>query len=71
MESELTLNEDFLRADDLIRDNKISEALKLLESIILEDPGFGKAHNHIGWIYETKLSVFYQLCLFSFQPRQV
>ena len=55
MESELTLNEDFLRADDLIRDNKISEALKLLESIILEDPGFGKAHNHIGWIYETKL----------------
>ncbi|MBL7936407.1 MAG: hypothetical protein JNM51_11440 [Bacteroidia bacterium] len=48
-------NEDFLKADELIKDNKISEALGLLQSIILEEPSFGKAHNHIGWIYETKL----------------
>jgi len=48
-------NEDFLRADELIKENKISEAMVLLQSIILEEPSFGKAHNHIGWIYETKL----------------
>ncbi len=27
----------------------------MLEAIIAEDPSFSKAHNHLGWIYETKL----------------
>ena len=62
--------EDMLfEADDLIRINKISEAVSLLESIIAQAPDFGKAYNHLGWIYETKLKDYpraetnYRQCL--------
>lgn len=48
--------EDLLfEADDLIRDNKIAQAVTLLESIIAQAPDYGKAYNHLGWVYETKL----------------
>lgn len=46
--------EKFLRADRLINDGKISEAAHMLEEILSEAPDFGKAHNHMGWLYETK-----------------
>lgn len=55
MDKSTTFETNFLKADDLIRENKISDAIELLESIIYEEPDFGKAHNHLGWIYETKL----------------
>lgn len=55
MKDKFELNKLFLEADDLIKDKKIGEALKLLDFIIKEDPNFGKAHNHIGWIYATAL----------------
>jgi tetratricopeptide (TPR) repeat protein len=42
-------------ADQLIKDNKIEEAVAVLERIIQEEPTFGKAHNHLGFIYETKI----------------
>jgi len=62
--------EDMLfEADDLIRNNKISDAIHLLEGIIAQAPDYGKAYNHLGWIYETKLKEYakaesmYQQCL--------
>lgn len=48
------LEEKFLKADQLIAENKLSEAAKMLEDILFEAPDFGKAHNHMGWLFETK-----------------
>ena len=45
-------------ADRLIAEQKIGEAFAKLQSIIQEMPEFGKAYNHIGWIYETKYKDF-------------
>jgi tetratricopeptide (TPR) repeat protein len=66
--------EDMLfEADDLIRNNKIADAVALLEGIILQAPDFGKAYNHLGWVFETKLKDFaraermYRQCL-AFNP---
>jgi len=55
MENENLEYEDMLlEADELIRNNKIADAVLLLESIINQTPDYGKAYNHLGWIYETK-----------------
>lgn len=48
------LEEKFLKADALIGENKLSEAAKMLEDILSDAPDFGKAHNHMGWLFETK-----------------
>lgn len=48
------LEEKFLVADRLINDGKISEAAHTLDEILQEAPDFGKAHNHLGWLHETK-----------------
>lgn len=48
------LEERFLKADALIGENRLSEAAKLLEDILCDAPDFGKAHNHMGWLFETK-----------------
>ena len=48
------LEEKFLTADKLISENKLSDAAKLLEEILEEAPDYGKAHNHMGWLFETK-----------------
>ena len=50
----IRMEDMFMEADRLISDQKIGEAFAKLESIIEEMPSFGKAHNHLGWIYETK-----------------
>lgn len=42
----------------LISDQKIGEAFSKLTGITEEMPTFGKAYNHIGWIYETKYKDF-------------
>ena len=55
MEKDTLLETKFLRADELISEKRISEAIEMLESIIYEEPNFGKAHNHLGWIYETQI----------------
>ncbi|MFN4121827.1 MAG: tetratricopeptide repeat protein [Flavobacteriales bacterium] len=56
MADEYLIYEDMLfEADALIKDNHISEAVHLLEDIISRAPDFGKAYNHLGFIYETKL----------------
>ena len=53
-ETNYDLEEKFLTADRLISENRLSEAAKTLEEILEEAPDFGKAHNHLGWLYETK-----------------
>jgi len=54
-EDNLIFEDLLFEADGLIRDNKISDAVALLENIISRAPDFGKAYNHLGYIYETKL----------------
>lgn len=46
--------QQFLLADDLIKEKNFESAVDVLHNILYEDPNFGKAHNHLGWIYETK-----------------
>ena len=58
-----------LEADELIRSNKIADAIHLLEGMISQAPDYGKAYNHLGWVYETKLKEYalaetmYKQCL--------
>jgi Tfp pilus assembly protein PilF len=54
METNFDIEEKFLQADQLIADNRLAEAAKMLETILEEAPDFGKAHNHMGWLFETK-----------------
>jgi Tfp pilus assembly protein PilF len=52
------LEEKFQEADKMINDGRISDAAHVLEAILTEAPDFGKAHNHMGWLYETKFKNF-------------
>ena len=69
----LQSDELFFEADGQIAQGKISEALTTLEAILLEDPTYGKAYNHMGWIYETKFKdykkaeEFYKKC-YAYTP---
>jgi tetratricopeptide (TPR) repeat protein len=53
-ETNYELEEKFLLADRLINENQLKEAAQLLDEILAEAPDFGKAHNHMGWLHETK-----------------
>lgn len=53
-ETNFDIEEKFLQADQLIGEARLSEAAKMLEDILVEAPDFGKAHNHMGWLFETK-----------------
>jgi len=48
----------FLEVGKAIDERDISGAKELLEEILCIDPGYGRAHNHLGWIYETKIKDF-------------
>lgn len=52
------LHEKFIRADELIKDKLFSDAIQLLNEIIQDDPTFGKAYNHLGWIYDTQFKEY-------------
>ncbi|MET3731680.1 hypothetical protein [Moheibacter stercoris] len=41
-----------------IDERDLSGAKLLLEELLSIDPGYGRAHNHLGWIYETKIKDF-------------
>lgn len=63
-------NQELLdNADQCIKDGKIDNAVNILNEILMDDPLFGKAHNHLGYIYETKMRDYkkaedhYKLCL--------
>lgn len=48
------LDDMFFEADNLIREKRITEAFSILETILIEAPDYGKAYNHLGWIYDTQ-----------------
>ncbi|HUH34535.1 MAG TPA: hypothetical protein VL022_01760 [Moheibacter sp.] len=48
----------FLEVSKAIDEQNLAEAKTLLEEILTIDPAYGRAHNHLGWIYETKIKDF-------------
>lgn len=50
----------FALADIDIKDGFIERAHNQLENILKTNPSFGKAHNHLGWLNETKYQNFEQ-----------
>lgn len=48
----------FLEVGRAIEEQDLAEAKVLLEEILVIDPAYGRAHNHLGWIYETKIKDF-------------
>ena len=52
--SEMECEELFAQADRLLNDGVIMEAVDKLSTILKRNPRFGKAYNHLGWVYETK-----------------
>ncbi|MDQ3751211.1 MAG: hypothetical protein M3367_19670 [Acidobacteriota bacterium] len=54
----LECEEMFAGADLLIKEEKITDAFEKLKKVIHRNPQFGKAYNHLGWIYEYKYNQF-------------
>ena len=52
--AELEAEEMFAQADRLLTEGVILEAVEKLTQILKRNPHFGKAYNHLGWVYETK-----------------
>ena len=52
--AELECEELFIQADRLLGENATLEAVEKLSQILKRNPRFGKAYNHLGWVYETK-----------------
>ncbi len=52
--AEMECEELFAQADKLLNDGVIMEAVEKLSQILKRNPRFGKAYNHLGWVYETK-----------------
>lgn len=50
----LEADQMFFEADQKIKDGKTTEALAQLVNLIEQYPEYGRAYNHIGFIYETK-----------------
>jgi tetratricopeptide (TPR) repeat protein len=50
----LRYDEWFYESDRHIKEGKFADAMQTLESIVAEEPRYGKAHNHLGWLYETR-----------------
>ncbi|HHG84010.1 MAG TPA: tetratricopeptide repeat protein [Bacteroidetes bacterium] len=61
--------EAFFRADQLIEEGKIAEAAVILFKLVADFPDYGRAYNHLGYIYETKYrenqkaEAYYKKCL--------
>ncbi len=52
--AELEAEELFFQADKLLNEGVIMEAVEKLTLLLKRNPRFGKAYNHLGWVYETK-----------------
>lgn len=52
--AELECEELFAQADRLLTEGVTMEAVEKLSQILKRNPRFGKAYNHLGWVYETK-----------------
>jgi len=44
----------FLEAEKAFDEGNHREGKRLLTEILTEEPSFGRAHNHLGWLYKTK-----------------
>ena len=51
---EMECEELFAQADKLLNDGVVMDAVDKLAQILKRNPRFGKAYNHLGWVYETK-----------------
>ena len=38
-------------AEQLIYDNRVNDAIALLQNLLYDEPGYGYLHNHLGWAY--------------------
>lgn len=57
MEEDVSYVENlFLKADTSISEGKIPEGKEPLEELLQQYPDYGRAHNHLGWVYCTKYS---------------
>lgn len=52
--AELESEELFAQADRLLNEGIVLDAVDKLTQILKRNPRFGKAYNHLGWVYETK-----------------
>jgi len=52
--AETEAEEMFATADRLLNEGVVMEAVEKLSQILKRNPRFGKAYNHLGWIFETK-----------------
>ncbi len=52
--TEMECEDLFAQADRLLTDGSVMEAVDKLSLILKRNPRFGKAYNHLGWVYETK-----------------
>ncbi len=46
----------FFEADELINQGKMVEAKELFLELLSEFPDYGRAHNHLGWLYNMKFN---------------
>ncbi|MBI3520985.1 MAG: hypothetical protein HY062_16725 [Bacteroidetes bacterium] len=54
-ENNIWIEELFLKVDDYFTKGEFAEGKKVLEEILEYEPGYGRAHNHMGWLYYAKL----------------
>lgn len=52
--SELECESMLAQADIFLKEKRIQESVELLFKILQLNPQFGKAYNHLGWIYEIE-----------------
>ncbi|MDQ2751519.1 MAG: tetratricopeptide repeat protein [Bacteroidota bacterium] len=50
----LKLDDLFYEADNKIKERNFADAMQTLEAILAEAPEYGKAYNHLAWLYDTK-----------------
>ena len=65
----LKLDDLFYEADAKIKERNYADAMQTLEAILAEAPEYGKAYNHLAWLYDTKYrdlkraAEYYEKCL--------
>ena len=52
------IEELFLEVEKAIEEGNYRDAKRMLQEILNEEPSFGRAHNHLGWIYKSKYQDF-------------
>ncbi len=69
----LKLDDLFYEADAKIKEGHYADAMQTLEAIVADAPEYGKAYNHLAWLYDTKYrnqskaAEYYEKCL-QYEP---